>query len=71
MMKFRSYTVTARSGVDYTASTSKMLPAMLADYCWTVTGDVPLAEYERQVKSAEEALNKMTEIQQFCIQYAL
>ena len=30
-------------------------PVMLADYCWTVTRDVPLAEYKRQVKKRPES----------------
>jgi len=30
-------------------------PVMLADYCWSVTRDVPLAEYKRQVKKRRES----------------
>jgi len=33
----------------------KWSPAMLADYCWSVTRDVPLAEYKRQVKKRQES----------------
>jgi len=36
----------------------KWSPAMLADYCWSVIRDVPLAEYKRQVKKRRESIEQ-------------